>query len=405
VGANFGFARWLLTIKTTCEEICPSQPPAGRNGRLTWSGLCSGVLDNNSGYIVFEIVVGLALLMNDNSERDSGRCRENPLGGFSEQLGLDSDCRLSSENASTVRELNSRAEPAPSRAGLDGFELVTAPRPGETAQMNVKIDDENRKVFFHLPKGYDPDKPVPLVLVFHGANMPNGGTEIEKWTGFSKSADQNGFAVAYLQAESKHTCFNNGQWLGESKDDLKMTSTVIDNLEKNFAIDKDRVYLTGFSWGGSFVHHAADNPEIASKIAAVAEVSGFMTGREKGKSGSHISEISIHSTADDTVFYDGRVSFGHYMVGLAQQPSPYAFEHYAKLNETDGQVNISEKTAPDGSAYQVKNVANMADGSEVTLVTLSNLKHFWPGGQEAPQSIDATGMIVDFFSRHKRQEK
>jgi polyhydroxybutyrate depolymerase len=383
--------------KSHSQRICGEQKALG-----------SQVLDNACDCSILYFVAGWAwlyLLMNNNPDSGGERNPERPDGGRGEPSNLAADCCLSAQNATAVRDLNRKPEQSGAAVGLDGFEVVTTPKPGETGQLHIKVDGEDRKVFLHLPAGYSPDNPVPLVLVFHGANMKDGGSEVEKVTGFSKAADEHGFAVAYFQAESKHTCFNNGQWLGEDKDDIKMTRMVIDGLEKDLNIDKNRVYLAGFSWGGSMVHHAADDPQIADKIAAVAEVSGFMTGKEKAEGARHLSEISIHSTEDDTVFYKGRVSFGHKMVGLQQQTPPYTFDNYARRNGATGPAQVSDVTAPDGSVYQVKDVTNPVDGSEVKLVTLHNLKHVWPGGAEAPEAINATEMIVDFFSRHEKQEK
>jgi polyhydroxybutyrate depolymerase len=285
---------------------------------------------------------------------------------------------------------------------LPSFELISPLKAGETNAITIEIDGEDRKVFLHLPIGYEPGKPVPLTLLFHGMNMPDGAKKMEAITGMSKYADQKGMAVAYLEADGDRNGFNNGQWLAESQDDLKLTKAVIEGLSKDLSIDPKRVYLAGFSWGGSFVHHAAADPEIASKVAAIAEVSGFMTGNER-PTGQHISELSIHSKGDDTVYYEGRTSLSHQLVGLEQQPVRNTFTYYQAANESYRMAAAQDGQTADGDRYHIDRTSNPVDKSTVELITLENLKHHWPGGLEAPNSINATKIVTDFLLEHARE--
>jgi poly(3-hydroxybutyrate) depolymerase len=47
-------------------------------------------------------------------------------------------------------------------------------------------------------------------------------------------------------------------------------------MYNKYGIDRDRVYLSGFSMGGMMTYYAAT--KIADKIAAYAPVSGFLMG-------------------------------------------------------------------------------------------------------------------------------
>jgi len=103
-----------------------------------------------------------------------------------------------------------------------------------------------------VPENYDPNKKYPLVLFHHGGGdnvMKNPGGEcLREWI--------------LPKVQAKHPCFIVApQFPGkESKSVLDGTFSVrghiqtiheaLDSLEKEFSIDKDREYVTGFSFGG-----------------------------------------------------------------------------------------------------------------------------------------------------------
>jgi len=79
-----------------------------------------------------------------------------------------------------------------------------AVRPGTTALLRVAVPPaaaagaRQREFRLHVPADYDPRRPVPLVLAFHGGG---GGTGIgmQQASGLSVLADQRGFLAAYPQ--------------------------------------------------------------------------------------------------------------------------------------------------------------------------------------------------------------
>lgn len=66
--------------------------------------------------------------------------------------------------------------------------------PGDHTRTLV-VGKQERIYLVHVPKGYDPRTPTPVVLALHGAGM-NGSMTV--WfTGLNKTSDKNGFIVAY----------------------------------------------------------------------------------------------------------------------------------------------------------------------------------------------------------------
>jgi polyhydroxybutyrate depolymerase len=284
-------------------------------------------------------------------------------------------------------------------AGLDSVQPV---RPGETDHVRIKIDGDNRDVYLHLPANADPNKPMPLMIVYNGLNTPGGAGGMDRMTQLGKEADEKGFAVAFLQGGGIKGGWNNGQLPFDHQDDVKFTNNVIDTLQSDLNIDKDRTYLIGISWGGSMMHKAVS--QLSDKVAGVVDIAGFMTGKEKWKDpDSHVSELTIHSKDDPTVYYTGRTGWGEKITGFQQEPTPNTFEFYRRQDGITGEPTTTTSTAPDGKSVTTKDSVNPVDGTEVKMITLDGVGHGWPGGYELPNTINATDEAVNFLLSHSRR--
>ena len=57
------------------------------------------------------------------------------------------------------------------------------------------MGEQKRTYLVHVPKGYDPKKPAPVVLALHGAAM--NGPMMVWFSGLNKKSDEAGFIVVY----------------------------------------------------------------------------------------------------------------------------------------------------------------------------------------------------------------
>jgi len=286
---------------------------------------------------------------------------------------------------------------------LPGLELVDSQvKPGETNLVRIRVDGDDRDVYLHLPKNYDPSKPMPLMIVYNGLNTTGGPQGMDRITELGKQADEKGFAVAFLAGGGAKGAYNNGEPIGDFQDDVKYTRNVIDTLQNDLNIDKDRTYLVGISWGASMMHRAAS--QLSDKLAGVVDIAGFMTGKEEARNpNGHLSEMNIHSLDDETIRYGGRTGALESGFGLfRQEPAPYTFNYYAHWNGIEGQPNMAVSQAPNGSNVYTEDIVNPKNGVEVKQITLEGVKHGWPGSFEVPNSISATNETVDFLLRHTR---
>ena len=68
----------------------------------------------------------------------------------------------------------------------------------------------------------------------------------------------------------------NLRWDISGNSDINFILALIDKMAAEYDIDRNRVYLSGFSMGGMFTYHAMNR--IADKIAAFAPISGYPRG-------------------------------------------------------------------------------------------------------------------------------
>jgi polyhydroxybutyrate depolymerase len=335
---------------------------------------------------------------------------------------------------------------------LPGFELSSALTTGATQKTTIDVDGTKRDVWLHLPANYDASKPVPLMLVFNGVG--DGGSGMEKFTGMSKRADEQGFAVAYLDGSGIQHSYNNHEWpFDNSADDVKYTSKVIDTLEKDLSIDKSRVGLVGFSEGGSFAHLAAS--QLSDKVSSVGEVEGWMTGKES-KTSSPVSELSIHGQDDRIVPFGGTedmlkktalkalgyltplgpltdvvASVSHVLhgdsplsftpleaaaVGLQELHNVYVESQIYTVDQYKKNDQISDKPYVDTQGNVTRTIYRNGDtGATVEQIALKHGQHAWAGSTDhradiplvgqPSNDINASDEIVNFFMTHPKVNK
>ncbi|QSJ18159.1 hypothetical protein JYQ62_04825 [Nostoc sp. UHCC 0702] len=263
-----------------------------------------------------------------------------------------------------------------------------------------KLNDQGklRNYYFYIPKSYNQNRPLPLVLVFHGDN--GSGRSISNVTRFNKLADQKGFIVVYPDAiDQKWSLIGNAKG---KVDDVLFVSALIDHLKQQMNIDSHKIYASGFSRGGILTQALAC--ELPNKIAGFASVAGSLPVRLKPncQPQTPISMLMINGTSDRDVLYEGD--------DHTQRGALISIRDMVNFWRSHDQCTSSNKS-PQFSEDQVK--ASLYTGcngnSEVWELAVVNGGHFWPGGASTDESVNrfnaklglnASETIWNFFQRH-----
>jgi uncharacterized repeat protein (TIGR02059 family) len=158
---------------------------------------------------------------------------------------------------------------------------------------SIQVGTATRQMIVYAPSGIVQNR--PLVISMHGMNQTM--TNQKEQTQFQSVAETNNFVLVFPQSIGT-------QWQLYGTTDIDFILAIIDEMHKRYGIDRDRVYLSGFSMGGMMTYYAATM--IADKIAAFAPVSGFLMDGPNTNSSRPIPIIHVHG-ADDTFVPHSRV--------------------------------------------------------------------------------------------------
>lgn len=264
------------------------------------------------------------------------------------------------------------------------------------------VADLERNYLIHVPKGYDPKKPAPVVLALHGAAM--NGSMMVWFSGLNKKSDEAGFIVVYPSGAG--TFWNAGGIQGKlaegRADDVAFIGKVLDDVATVLTVDEKRIYACGMSNGAMMCYRLA--AEMSDRVAAIAPVAGTIA-IEESKPKRPVPVIHFHGTKDQLVPFQKRQGRS---VGLMKlKDVDETVMTWVKLNgcsETPTMETISEE----GDEIRAirKSYGGGKDGAEVVLVVLEEGGHTWPG-QKPPvgfigksAKISANDLLWAFFEKH-----
>ncbi|MGI9545001.1 MAG: alpha/beta hydrolase family esterase [Cyclobacteriaceae bacterium] len=297
------------------------------------------------------------------------------------------------------------------RCSDDDSPTPTVPSEPGTYQVSMEIDDLIRWYTLVIPERYDHTEERLLLFFFHGGGgsmsasyaarddlrslcqednwilvFPNGTNEID-----NKGSGANWNAV--------HCC---QEALANNVNDVGFVKAMIKTIESGLKIDADRVYATGFSNGAMFTHRlAAEVPEL---FAAVAPAAGTIGGvPHEGTDTLVINPTSAipillsHGMADTNVQY-----FGGATGKLPSTRSDFSHEESFQFWSANNNCNLSGIDTLNTKGNNGRIVERKLSGCDGKVISLSieNLKHLWPGLDDA--GYDGTARIFEFLKSHSK---
>ena len=172
-------------------------------------------------------------------------------------------------------------------------------KPGTYERVNVTLDGVKRRFRLYVPDFNKKTDRLPLVLLFHG--MGGNGEQIAKATKFEELAKEEKFMVCCPDAVE-------GKWaIGKDahvKKDIRFVQGILQEIDKAFPLNRNRIYAAGMSMGGYFCHHLAQ--ARSKSIAAIAAHSGGLgtLGATGLKAKRKYPVLLIHGTKDEIVPVD-----------------------------------------------------------------------------------------------------
>lgn len=277
------------------------------------------------------------------------------------------------------------ASPLVSSAPSEGCGTAGAYESGTTASQ-IQFGSGSRTFRIHVPPGYDPNAPLPVLLMFHGGG--GSGRQFEEASAdMDLIADRDGFVTVYPDGTGTLRTWNGGGCCGtaanQNIDDVGFVRALLDHVETSLCVDRNRVFASGMSNGAILSQRLAC--ELADRLAAIAPVAGT----DLTSSCSPVRPIAVmhtHGTADGHVPWGGGEGCGP-TVGVDFTSVPETLERWRTRNGCST-TKVVSLTQGDGrcETYQ-----GCAMGADVTLCAVQEGGHSWPGGQPSADLVDCPG--------------
>lgn len=247
----------------------------------------------------------------------------------------------------------------------------------------VNYNGQNHTMLVYAPAGLTENR--PLVISLHGANQD---AEYQKnQTNWNNCADSAKFVVVYPNALS------NKFWDTGGDSDLKFIEHVMDLMYDRYKIDRNRIYLSGFSLGAMMTYVCMD--KLADKVAAFAPVSGVRFDKTIPTFSRHVPFIHTHGTGDDTFKWLGDPE--HPAGGYPYIPD-YVENCAKKMGlTTSTTIKPYPETKANSNAWLVKHT-KAGDPIEVWLLALNGKGHWH--SEDISGGVSTTQEIWKFFKKY-----
>jgi polyhydroxybutyrate depolymerase len=284
----------------------------------------------------------------------------------------------------------------------------------------IAVNGLERTAIVHVPAAYQPQTPAPLVVMLHGG----GGTaRAALWeTEWAVAAEREGFLVAFPNARARDPSqpssfagnpqlWNDGSdrfYPGQkAPDDVGFIAAMLDELSARFAIDKRRVFVTGFSNGASMGFRVG--AELSHRIAAIAPVAGAMWF-DPPTLKNPVPMCYITGTADPLNPIEGGVP--KLATGASDsvraKPKPPVRDSILKWAKALGCPAAPASTS-DANGVRTETYSPCAGASKIVYIAVEGLGHTWAGGRsllpermvgKTSNKLRATDVIWEFFQKH-----
>lgn len=316
----------------------------------------------------------------------------------------------------TVNRVSMLGDPAGSGAAPIDLSPLDRVLPGGDAEATVRP-------VVHRPDGLDPLAPAPLVVVLHGCTQTAAG--LAAATRLNELADRFGFATAYPEQPARRNARRCWNWFepahqSRGRGEPAILAEAIGQLAadtRGQLIDRDRVFLVGFSAGAAMACVlAATYPDLFAGLAVHSGLAyrsatdlpsalqamrrgatdparlGRAVRASMGEGGRVLPTIVLHGTVDRTVHPingDQVAAQWRHANGLAYAQEP---------TETE------RGRADRGHAYLRRRWLDSRSRPVLEQVTVDGLGHAWSGGAQAADYADPRGphagdMIWRFFTQ------
>lgn len=274
---------------------------------------------------------------------------------------------------------------------------------GGTFSQQINVNGIARSYVVHVPASAAPGVPAPLLFVYHGNQQPP--ESIRAQSDLNAVAGGRGYIVVYpLGFELRWKVLDDLEPLRLS--DIDFTLEIVERIADDIDIDRTRLYATGFSNGGQFVHRLGC--ELPATFAAIAPVGATFTiaVRDRCDQTDPIPVTVFLGDKDSQFPWEGSRVGADGTLSADEELAYFVAENGCDIQR---QITALPDLDPnDGTTVSLYEYGGCSEGADVRMFRIREGGHTWPGsplgggGAAGLQTndISASEEMVDFFDAH-----
>lgn len=280
----------------------------------------------------------------------------------------------------------------------------------------VDVDDTPREFIIHVPNGYDPALPTPVVMIFHGTNQ--NGESMYKKTAWVDQAELETILVVFPSSweyfitgenrmEEKWNALNLEQLTPpgtQLKDDVHFVEVILSNLKATFNVDEKRIFASGGSNGGGFVMTRLA-VEMNDEFAAFSTCGAVMLGEDDPSVLTGTVLVSLYNvlgSADEKIAETNGLTlpFPFTAQEIVDDPS---FNRMLVTTTTylGLEMSYTVQSEPDFTTFTFDQSLIGAD-NEYIFRMVRGTGHIYPSGDNNRARLDVSKLFWEFFIRHSK---
>lgn len=170
----------------------------------------------------------------------------------------------------------------------------------KNGRASIDVAGTMREYILALPDDYDQAHPYRLFFGWH----PWGGSAQQVAQGgyYGLQSQAKGSAI-FVAGEGLDFGDNGKGWGNQNGQDIALLNALLDSLRSQLCIDENRIFSTGFSFGGMFSFAAGCSD--TSMMRAIAPMAGNTSVAGCGSGARPVAVMGFHGTEDQVVAIDG----------------------------------------------------------------------------------------------------
>jgi poly(3-hydroxybutyrate) depolymerase len=181
----------------------------------------------------------------------------------------------------------------------------------------ITVNGLQRRFILNVPANYSNTKPYKLIIAWHQRDGNDKQMYANGYYHLLNLSGNNAIFVAPNGEKSNAPCTGNGNgesgcgWPDAGGRNVALGDAVVELIESNFCVDKNRIFATGWSYGGSMSYRTACSRPLGGTTAswgvrAVAAYSGAELSGNCTPS-RPVAYYGSHGDNDSVLGYDGGV--------------------------------------------------------------------------------------------------